>query len=340
MDRRGHEAVAERVHGQEGRHLGRVAEVVAVAAAGEGGARGRLGGDDADLPARRRFSARKGKARPAKLDPPPTQPMITSGSAPAWASCSRASWPDHRLVQQDVVEHAAERVLGVVARGRVLHRLADRDAQAAGAVGVRLQDPAAGSRVGRRARHDLAPPCADHRAPVGLLVVGGPHHVDLALELEQLAGECERRAPLAGAGLGGEPRDPLLAVVEGLGHRRVRLVAARGLHALVLVEDAAGGPERLLQAEGAVERGGPPHRVDLAHGVRDRRPSGRSRPPAGSAPSGRAAPGRPGPPAGPCRGAAAAEAATAGRPRRCTTGGGSRPRRGGNGAGPPGASSL
>ena len=197
---------------------------------------------------------------------------------------------------------------------------------------------APGVRVRRRARHDLAAPGADHRAPVRLLVVGGAHHVDLALEAEQLAGECQRRAPLAGAGLGGEPRDALLAVVEGLRHRRVRLVAARGADALVLVEDPAGRAERLLQAEGAVQRGGPPHRVDLAHGVGDRDPAvaadllqdQRHREERRQVVRAR--------PAGRCRGAAGAAAATAGRPRRCTTDGGSRPRRGCSAAGPPGAS--
>ena len=38
-------------------------------------------------------SPRNGKASPEKLEPPPTQPTTTSGSAPACASCSRASWP-------------------------------------------------------------------------------------------------------------------------------------------------------------------------------------------------------------------------------------------------------
>ena len=319
MDRRGHEAVPERVHRQEGRHLRRVAEVVAVAAAGEGGARGRLGGDDPDLPARRRFG-QEGEGQPREVGSATHAAddhvglgaglgELLAASWPTTVWCSRtwlSTLPSAYLVSSRV---AASSTASLIAMPRL----------------PLLVGPPPGSRgrirVGRRARHDLAPPCADHRAPVGLLVVGRPHHVDLALEPEQLAGERQRRAPLAGAGLGGEPCDPLLAVVEGLGHRRVRLVAARRAHALVLVEDAAGGPERLLQAE---RRGGAGW---AATSSRSRArgpgsaPSARPRPPAGSAPSGRAAPGRPGPRAGPCRGAAAAEAATAGRPRRCTTGG-------------------
>ena len=66
---------------------------------------------------------------------------------------------------------------------------------------------AAGVReVRRRAVHGRAPGL-HHRAPVGLLVVAGADHEDLALEPEQRAGERQRRAPLAGAGLGRELLD-------------------------------------------------------------------------------------------------------------------------------------
>ncbi len=40
------------------------------------------------------FSATKGKAMPAKFEPPPWQAITTSGSpSPASLSCSLASWP-------------------------------------------------------------------------------------------------------------------------------------------------------------------------------------------------------------------------------------------------------
>ncbi len=39
------------------------------------------------------FSRRNGKARPAKFEPPPTQPITTSGKAPASSICASASWP-------------------------------------------------------------------------------------------------------------------------------------------------------------------------------------------------------------------------------------------------------
>ncbi len=132
---------------------------------------------------------------------------------------------------------------------------------------------AAGVRVGARGGHDLRSPRLHHVAAVGLLVVAHPHHVDLHVDAEELPGEGEGAAPLPGARLRGEALHALLLVVEGLGHRGVRLVAARGAHALVLVEDLRRRPERLLEPSGAVERRGPPEAVDLAHGLGDLDPA-------------------------------------------------------------------
>ena len=72
-----------------------------------------------------------GNASPAKFEPPPTQPTTTSGNAARELHLGDRLLPDHGLVEQHVVEHAAERVGGVVAAGGVLDRLGDRDAEAA-----------------------------------------------------------------------------------------------------------------------------------------------------------------------------------------------------------------
>src|SRR5262249_61447682 len=48
--------------------------------------------------------------------------------------------PDDGLMHEDVVEHAAERVFRVIARRRILDRLADRDAERARRVGILLED--------------------------------------------------------------------------------------------------------------------------------------------------------------------------------------------------------
>src|SRR3954452_20842051 len=90
--------------------------------------------------------------------------------------------------------------------------------------------------VARRAVHARAPRL-HHRAPVGLLVIAGADHEDLALEPEQRAGEGERGAPLARAGLGCELLDAGLGVLVRLWDGGVGLVRAGRGDALVLVVD-------------------------------------------------------------------------------------------------------
>ena len=117
---------------------------------------------------------------------------------------------------------------------------------------------------GRAGVHGGAPGL-HHRAPVRLLVVGGPDHPDLAVDAVLRAGERQRAAPLAGAGLGGEPLGALGRVVVRLRDGGVRLVRPGRGHALVLVVDARGRVQRLLQPARAVQRGGPPQPVDVEH---------------------------------------------------------------------------
>ena len=70
------------------------------------------------------------------------------------------------------------------------------------------------SRTG--AGHDLRAVGLHQDPPVRLLVVARADHVDLDLEAEHRAGERQRAAPLAGAGLRREARHALLLVVVGL----------------------------------------------------------------------------------------------------------------------------
>ncbi len=104
-----------------------------------------------------------------------------------------------------------------------------------------------------------------HALAVRLLVEGDLDHVDGALEAEHLAGKGDGRAPLAGAGLGGDALGPGDLVVVGLGDGGVRLVRAGRRAPFVLVVDLRRGAEGLLQAVGAEERRRPPEFVDLPH---------------------------------------------------------------------------
>src|SRR5258705_7510444 len=134
---------------------------------------------------------------------------------------------------------------------------------------IPLEDFLAGLRVGARARDHLRAPGLHHDPAIRLLLIRHLHHVDLALKPEHLAGEREGGAPLAGAGLGTEPRDLFLLVVVGLRYGGVRLVAAGRAHAFVLVVDVGRCAERLLEAARAIERRRPPQAIDVTDLVGD-----------------------------------------------------------------------
>src|SRR6478609_3840092 len=262
MDRRRHEVVAERVHRYERSQLARVAEVVGEHAAGQRRARRRLAREHVDL-----------AAGDLLADEREREPREVRAAADAADDDVRERaghlhlrdrlLPDHRLVQEHVVEDAAERVRRVVALRRVLHGFRDRDPEAAGRVGELLEDRTAALRVARRARHDLRAPELDHRAPERLLVVRDANHVDLALEPDQLARERKRTPPLAGASLRREARTALLLVVVRLRDGGVRLVAPWRADALVLVEDPRPRPRGLLEPVCPVERRRAPEAVDV-----------------------------------------------------------------------------
>src|SRR5436309_10567941 len=265
VQRRRDERVAERVHLHQRREPDGVAEIVDVLALGETGARGRLHRDDPHLlvlAGELVGREREGEAGEVRAAAGAADDDVRGGVG-ALELLLRLL-PDDGLVHEDVVQHATERVLRVVAGRRVLDRLADRDAERAGRARVLLEHRLAGLRVGARARHDLRAPGLHHDAPVRLLLIRHLYHGDLAMQAEQLAGERERRAPLAGAGLGADPRDAFRLVVVRLPHRRVGLVAAGRAHALVLVVDVRGRAERFLQTARAIERRGAPQAIDVA----------------------------------------------------------------------------
>ena len=97
-----------------------------------------VGHDDGSTATRRTSaSGTNGSAMPARFDPPPQHAMTTSGFRLARERELLLRFEtDHRLVQQHVVEHRAERIVRVVARRRVAHRVADGEAERAGMVGL------------------------------------------------------------------------------------------------------------------------------------------------------------------------------------------------------------
>ena len=154
---------------------------------------------------------------------------------------------DDGLVQQHMVQHRTERVIGVGARGRFFHRLGDGNTQAALVFRVVGQDAAAGlGKVGRAGEH-FGAPGLHHRATEWFLLVRHLHHVDANLHVEHLSGQRQAATPLACTGLGGQPVDAGHFVVIGLWHRRVGLVRAGRRDAFVLVVNLARRAQNLLQ---------------------------------------------------------------------------------------------
>ena len=180
---------------------------------------------------------------------------------------------NHGLVQQHVVQHRAQGVIGIGARGGILHRFRDRQAERARTVGVGCQRGTAGVGFHARAGEHFRAPGLHHGAAVGLLPVAHLDHVHPHLQPEHLAGQRHRAAPLAGAGLGGDALDAGLGVVIGLSHGGVGLVRTGRGDAFVLVVDLRRGAERRFQAMGAEQRRGAPQLIDLAHFFRDRNPA-------------------------------------------------------------------
>ncbi len=198
--------------------LGRVSEVVRVHAARQRRRRLRLHGHDSIGAALAEVQAQERERQPREVRPAAGAADDDVGLLAGHRHLLERFLADHRLMQQDVVEDGAQRVLGVVARRGILDGLADGDPQRAGAVGRLGQDGATVVRGRRGAGHDRRAVGLHQDPPVRLLVVARADHVDLDLEAEERAGESQRTTPLAGAGLCRQATDAGLLVVERLGH--------------------------------------------------------------------------------------------------------------------------
>ena len=136
VDRLGDEPVAERVHLQQRRHPGGVTEVVAVLALGEARTRRRLDTADRRVDAPGQLLAQERESQPAEVGSPTRAPDEQVGRLADLGELEQGLLADHRLVQQHVVEHAAEGVPRLRVGGGDRDRLGDGDAEAAGVVGV------------------------------------------------------------------------------------------------------------------------------------------------------------------------------------------------------------
>ena len=153
--------------------------------------------------------------------------MTTSGYSPAISICFIASWPMTVWWSRTWFSTLPSEYFVSSRVRRVLDRLADGDAERAGALGIALEHAAAGVRVGARAGDRPTRPRSASSS--GGTASGrsrcGPCRPCASMP-NMRAGEGERRAPLAGAGLGGDALHAFLLVVVGLRDGGVRLVRA------------------------------------------------------------------------------------------------------------------
>src|SRR5205807_1896858 len=96
-----------------------------------------------------------------------------------------------------------------------------------------------------------------------------PDHVHCAAQAETLAGHCESGTPLPRASASSQVTNPSFVVVVDLCQSSVKLVAASGAAAFVLVVNPGRRIEQPLQSIGAVERRGSPAPILVSHRLRN-----------------------------------------------------------------------
>ena len=281
MEARRHERGPERVHLRQRRHLARVAEVVRVAPAREARARGWFDRDDADLLAAAQLCPDERKRDAREVRPAAGAADDDVGVVVGHLHLRDRFLADDRLVQQHVVQHRTERVVGVRRRRRrprPPRKSRCRGCRCCRACSASTCRPKLVSIDGLAMQR--APNVSMNARRYGFWLYGHPHHEHENLDAEERARERERRSPLPGAGLGRDLPDAGFLVVERLRDGRVGLVAARRTHALVLVIDARRRLQGLLETTRPIQRARAPLPVRRRGPVPECRSRARSRPPA------------------------------------------------------------
>ena len=260
---RGHEPAAQRVHLGKGGDARRIAEVVGVLAAREGGAACGLDGEEVDVVFAFELLPHEGRDEAAQIGAAARAADDEIGLHAVFIERDLALLPDDGLMQQDVVEHGAQDIAAVGRLSRLFDGFGDGAAQRAARAGMFFQDlPARRRRHGRR-RDDVRAVGADDLAAEGLLLVGDLDHIYIEVEPEVGARHRKGGAPLACARLRRDGGEPLLLRVVRLRRRRVELVRARRVVALEFIIDLGGRIEQLFKAVRTHERRGTVHLIEV-----------------------------------------------------------------------------
>ena len=173
-------------------------------------------------------------------------------------------------MQEHLIEHAAEHVAIAGVGNRDLNGLGDRASQGARRTGELLENFPADICCVRGGRGYLCAIGAHDLAAEGLLFIGAFDHEHLQVQTQIGTCHAQCRAPLTGAGLGGDALESLLLGVIGLCNGGIQLMAAAGVVALKFVVDLCRCAELFLETVGAHERRGTIHLIEITDFLRDR----------------------------------------------------------------------
>ena len=265
VNSRRNKGAAQGVHLDQRRQMAGVAEVVSEAALGEAGAGGGLHGHDARVALALELAAKEGHDKAGKVRSAAGAADDDVGLVAGQRHLLDGFLADDGLVEQHVIQHAAERVLGLgsLAATSTASEMAMPSEPLESGCWARMARPDSVVLLGLAS--DRGAEGFNECAAIGLLVVADAHHEDLALEAEEGAGHGQRGTPLAGAGLSGKVRDAFLLVVPGLRDGGVELVRAGGADAFIFVINARRRIESLLKPARANERRRTPLRINLPH---------------------------------------------------------------------------
>ena len=212
------------MHFHHRRETCHIAVIVGKHAPGHGRAGRRLCCENPGRQAPGQIGADKGKTQPCEVTAATGTPYNHIGIFTRHFHLQQGLAPDHRLVQHDVVKHATQAVIGVIALGRHFHRLRDGNTQAPGRIGKLRQNGAAGFGLVAGAGDNLPTVGLYHATSIGFLVKADLNHEYLHGYTHRCAGKGKCGTPLASAGLGDDMLDARFAIVVGLGDRGVQLV--------------------------------------------------------------------------------------------------------------------
>ncbi len=189
VDARRYEVVAQCVHLEKRRELGRVAIVEGVDALGHRRASRRLDGDAARLLALLDVLTDERECDPGEVGAAADASHHEVGVRVGQFHLRQALLADDGLLKCHMIQYRAQGVVRVVALHGYFHGLADSHTQASRAVGVQRQHGPPTFGGIRGAGDDFRTPHADHAPAVWFLEIRDLHHVDEALHAQKLAGE-------------------------------------------------------------------------------------------------------------------------------------------------------